>query len=729
MSDALTEVDFNIAEASKLPKGHFFKAAYELPNKQGTVRFTSKGRSMTAPTTLWVKGPKDKEYEEYKEYKNMRAAKKEYDGMKSAAQQEELDLFEDGEEGENKVTLKRKNKKGEIKVVPVERGERKAGEDEEDYEDRNPGGEKGWRSRRHLRHQKKDKEDQDKDPVGKQHEAAEWDVDDKKEKGEHADKTEAEIKKEIEKLKGKKGNEEEMASLKLALRAKGGWEKGEGATEEVEEGVFGNVAQAGKDAAGYADRFANAAGEKFMKAAQKQQDNAKKKLKKDIGKTTVGKIATAVRDSHRQAMKTGGGTVQPRSEEVEIDEALPDHLAKFLDKKGNPNKEAQARIDAGRKKRAAAAAEPKITDVTPKGYGPKEEVEVDEAKFKHPDAGVPLSVRRARKKKSAAQMKKDMNHADMLSKTNTGKAPVDYHRESEETIKEVSPPGWEGTIKAMKKDKDITNPWALGWWMKNKGYKSHKEEVEIDELSSELLGRYKKRAAAQSSALAKAGDHKKSHKRYKGVNTATTLQFRNDVKKHDAREKRKKRNLTVIDKNTGEPSFFSRALQGYGTTNRDKDGRVISRPINPDYWKEPEDPVTRYTKGLEKQRKKREKDVYQKNIDYDTDKHNDKVKYRGIDVRRNEPKPSKTTGERGDYEKEKEKQRKDVKQEHPSHSLKWSDHKWVLRQNQKEEIEKKLQHISEISIRTIGLGVSLAKVKQWANKCDRGIQKLRSLGS
>jgi len=404
MSDALREVDFNIAEASKLPKGHFFKAAYELPNKQGTVRFTSKGRSMTAPTTLWVKGPKDKEYEEYKEYKNMRAAKKEYDGMKSAAQQEELDLFEDGEEGENKVTLKRKNKKGEIKVVPVERGERKAGEDEEDYEDRNPGGEKGWKGRRHLRHQKKDKEDQDKDPVGKQHEAAEWDVDDKKEKGEHADKTEAEIKKEIEKLKGKKGNEEEMASLKLALRAKGGWEKGEGATEEVE---------------------------------------------------------------------------------------------------------------------------------------------VDEAKFKHPDAGVPLSVRRARKKKSAAQMKKDMNHADMLSKTNTGKAPVDYHRESEETIKEVSPPGWEGTIKAMKKDKDITNPWALGWWMKNRGYKSHKEEVEIDELSTDLLGRYKKRAAAQSSAASKAGYHKLAHKRYKGVNTATTLQFRNDAKKYDERQKKKNEEVDV----------------------------------------------------------------------------------------------------------------------------------------------------------------------------------------
>jgi len=172
--------------------------------------------------------------------------------------------------------------------------------------------------------------------------------------------------------------------------------------------------------------------------------------------------------------------------------------------------------------------------------------ELDEAKFKHPDAGVPLSVRRARKKKSAAQMKQDMKHAEMLSKTNTGKAPVDYHRESEETIKEVSPPGWEGTIKAMKKDKDITNPWALGWWMKNRGYKSHKEEVEIDELSTDLLGRYKKRAAAQSSAASKAGYHKLAHKRYKGVNTATTLQFRNDAKKYDERQKKKKQDIGEI---------------------------------------------------------------------------------------------------------------------------------------------------------------------------------------
>ena len=46
-----------------------------------------------------------------------------------------------------------------------------------------------------------------------------------------------------------------------------------------------------------------------------------------------------------------------------------------------------------------------------------------------------------------------------------------------DTIKEVAPKGWEGTVKAMKDEPEIDNPWALAHWMKNKGYKSHKESV------------------------------------------------------------------------------------------------------------------------------------------------------------------------------------------------------------------------------------------------------------
>jgi hypothetical protein len=43
---------------------------------------------------------------------------------------------------------------------------------------------------------------------------------------------------------------------------------------------------------------------------------------------------------------------------------------------------------------------------------------------------------------------------------------------------ETAPKGWEGTVKAMKKHKEIDNPYALTNWMKNKGYKSHKKAEE-----------------------------------------------------------------------------------------------------------------------------------------------------------------------------------------------------------------------------------------------------------
>jgi len=59
----------------------------------------------------------------------------------------------------------------------------------------------------------------------------------------------------------------------------------------------------------------------------------------------------------------------------DVDESsLPPHLAKFFDKKGNPKPEVAKRMAAGQKKRAVAY---KTKDVTPKGYGPNEEVDID----------------------------------------------------------------------------------------------------------------------------------------------------------------------------------------------------------------------------------------------------------------------------------------------------------------------------------------------------------------
>ena len=61
-----------------------------------------------------------------------------------------------------------------------------------------------------------------------------------------------------------------------------------------------------------------------------------------------------------------------------------------------------------------------------------------------------------------------------------------------------------------------------------------KEEVEqIDELSNELLGRYKKAAGEDASAADKAGDYKKGDKRFSGIVKATKKQFDNDMKKEE----------------------------------------------------------------------------------------------------------------------------------------------------------------------------------------------------
>ena len=41
-------------------------------------------------------------------------------------------------------------------------------------------------------------------------------------------------------------------------------------------------------------------------------------------------------------------------------------------------------------------------------------------------------------------------------------------------ISEVAPPGFEGTVLAMKaKHPEISNPWRLAWYLKNQGDKSH----------------------------------------------------------------------------------------------------------------------------------------------------------------------------------------------------------------------------------------------------------------
>lgn len=60
------------------------------------------------------------------------------------------------------------------------------------------------------------------------------------------------------------------------------------------------------------------------------------------------------------------------------------------------------------------------------------------------------------------------------------------------------------------------------------------ESTQVDELSNELLTRYKTAAGAQASAADKAGDIKKGNKRFSGIIKATKKQFDNDLKEEES---------------------------------------------------------------------------------------------------------------------------------------------------------------------------------------------------
>jgi len=73
-----------------------------------------------------------------------------------------------------------------------------------------------------------------------------------------------------------------------------------------------------------------------------------------------------------------------------------------------------------------------------------------------------------------------MQEPDLMKAVAQRKADLEKeahkHGVKETSVLEKAPEGWEGTVKAMKKHKDIDNPYALANYMKNKGYKSHKKE-------------------------------------------------------------------------------------------------------------------------------------------------------------------------------------------------------------------------------------------------------------
>jgi len=93
--------------------------------------------------------------------------------------------------------------------------------------------------------------------------------------------------------------------------------------------------------------------------------------------------------------------------------------------------------------------------------------------------------------------------------------------------------------------------------------------------------------------------------------------------------------------------------------------------------------------------------------------------------------PATTTGGLDALQKHKERDRKRVKDQHQKAPLKWTNGatRWVVRQQEHDEILRETQHLNEISLRTIGIGASLGLVKRWSSKATQEINKLKSLGT
>ena len=242
--------------------------------------------------------------------------------------------------------------------------------------------------------QNKDAQNQDKDPVGSQHE--EILVEDMslapKGKGRKAAKAlyKEDEKEETEWAKSKKQDREAQKRSEKQhdeREARYQRQKASAKKEEVEV-EEGNVKGKGEwmPWAGRHTGDTERAKERdaLIKAVAKspKQQALKKKAKKEEVEEGAG-FTGGVRPQKPPHMRPGQTwkkialikkefELKKKAKKEEVEEGnLPPHLAKFFDKKGNLNPDAAKRMAAGKVKR-------KSKDVTPKGYGPNEEVEVDE---------------------------------------------------------------------------------------------------------------------------------------------------------------------------------------------------------------------------------------------------------------------------------------------------------------------------------------------------------------
>ena len=189
-----------------------------------------------------------------------------------------------------------------------------------------------------------------------------------------------------------------------------------------------------------------------------KEEVAEEEVEQIIEITTTGYHKAAVKSRMDAAVKVASSMGKDKAAKTKLD-ARNRGLNRLSDRTSSEMKKSNSGPQKPREVKTP-------TDAEQRGYGQGrymgDSVEHDESLIEAQSAAVRFqrALENAKKKRE----EEERRNAENAKRALTPKP-----------VQEVAPPGFEGTVKAMKKHKDIDNPFALAWSMKNKGYKSHKK--------------------------------------------------------------------------------------------------------------------------------------------------------------------------------------------------------------------------------------------------------------
>ena len=260
----------------------------------------------------------------------------------------------------------------------------------------------------------------------------------------------------------------------------------------------------------------NEENEKMTPAQEKKREEIVMAMKKD-----KEKLQSRYGESWKAVMYATA-TKQAMSESVDLDEALPPHLAKYIGKDGDFTPEVKKRLGKDFMKRMQVPSKKKsnVKDVTPKGYGPNEELDESAAgiaqlkKAYEPLRGKKISLDNA--KKLSAIMDKFADDKAMLQKL--AKADIPFVSSKAVTIL-ITKHNMKGAeINKMRKEEaglDEKAPKMKMTDIMNRKKKPKTYQVDIDGSRATVT------AASEKMAIQKAMTQLKINKKIKPLPKAT----------------------------------------------------------------------------------------------------------------------------------------------------------------------------------------------------------------